>query len=167
MAILDEHEEEEVNASASEIKLKKKWPYGTFLNVQLCGSSWPRWSFWKKSRTLIIPKLYERNEILWKEFHEICQCLHEISLKVQTQELKFRGSEVSLDFNLKKCNFEWQKIANESMDQNGPLDSMFLFEDREYEKLLMTNQVSINSHIFENWHPSWVFGSHDLKTFSE
>ena len=39
MAILDEHEEEEVNASASEIKLKKKWPYGTFLNVQLCGSS--------------------------------------------------------------------------------------------------------------------------------
>lgn len=106
--------------------------------------------FLKEIENINHSKLYERNEILWKEFHEICQCLHEISLKVQTQELKFRGSEVSLDFNLKKCNFEWQKIANKSMDQNGPLDSMFLFEDREYEKLLMTNQVSINSHIFEN-----------------
>jgi hypothetical protein len=47
-----------------------------------------------------------------------------------------------------------------------PLNSMFLFEDKSYEKLWMTDEISSNAHIFENEHPHWLLGSHDLKTFS-
>ena len=48
-----------------------------------------------------------------------------------------------------------------------PLNSMFLFEDKSYEKLWMTNQIHSNAHIFENEHPHWLLGSHDLKAFSK
>ena len=48
-----------------------------------------------------------------------------------------------------------------------PLDSMFLFRDKEYEKLGLSNQViSINSIIFANEHPFWLFGAHELKHIS-
>ena len=48
-----------------------------------------------------------------------------------------------------------------------PLDSMFLFRDKEYEKLGLSNQViSINSTIFANEHPFWLFGAHELKHIS-
>lgn len=65
---------------------------------------------------------------LWKEFHVISQCLREISPNGQTQELKLRGHELSHTFNLEKCNFEWQKIVNDSMGINNPLDSIFLIQ---------------------------------------
>ena len=48
-----------------------------------------------------------------------------------------------------------------------PLNSIFLFEDKSYEKLWMTNQISFNAHIFENEHSHWLLGSHDLKAFSK
>jgi hypothetical protein len=48
-----------------------------------------------------------------------------------------------------------------------PLNLMFLFEDKSYEKLWMTNQISSNAHTFENVHPHWLLGSHDLKAFSK
>jgi hypothetical protein len=31
----------------------------------------------------------------------------------------------------------------------------------------MANQISSNAHIFENEHPYWLLGSHDLKAFSK
>ena len=65
---------------------------------------------------------------LRKEFHEISQCLQEISPNGQTQELKLRRHELSHTFNLEKCNFEWQKIVNDSMGINNPLDSIFLIQ---------------------------------------
>ena len=76
-----------------------------------------------------------------------------------TQELKLLGQQMSYDFIFG----EWQKNAKESMDMNKPLDSMFLFEDKAYENWWMSNQVSII--VFEIQHPSWLFGSHDLKVF--
>ena len=48
-----------------------------------------------------------------------------------------------------------------------PQDSTFLFEDKTYQKLWMTNQVSFNAHMFENEHPHCLLGSHDLKVFSK
>jgi hypothetical protein len=60
---------------------------------------------------------------------------------------------------------ERQKIAKESMDMNKQLDLIFLFEDKAYENWWMSNQVFII--VFEIQHPSWLFGSHDLKVFSK
>jgi hypothetical protein len=45
-----------------------------------------------------------------------------------------------------------------------PLNSMFLFKDKAYEKLWMSNQVP--SNVFEIKHPYWILGSYDLKVFS-
>ena len=45
-----------------------------------------------------------------------------------------------------------------------PLNSIFLFKDKAYEKLWMSNQVP--SNVFEIKHPYWILGSHDLKVFS-
>lgn len=39
------------------------------------------------------------------------------------------------------------------MGVSDPLDSMFLFEDKEYEEQWMLNQVFTNSSIFEIEHP--------------
>ena len=50
--------------------------------------------------------------------------------------------------------------------ENTPLDSMFLFQDKEYEKLCLLNQVSIYSIIFANEHYFWLFGAHELKHIS-
>lgn len=50
--------------------------------------------------------------------------------------------------------------------ENTPLDWMFLFQDKEYEKLCLSNQVSINSIIFANEHSLWLFGAHELKHIS-
>ena len=75
------------------------------------------------------------------------------------QELKLVGQQMSYDFILG----EWQENAKESMDINKPLDLMFLSEDKAYENWWMSNQVSII--VFEIQHPSWLFGSHDLKVF--
>jgi hypothetical protein len=84
-----------------------------------------------------------------------------------TQEIKLGRQELSYDFILGEYNLEWQKYANESMGKKDPPISMFLFKDKGYEELWMSNQIFIHSYVFETKHLNWLFGSHDLKVFSK
>jgi hypothetical protein len=74
---------------------------------------------------------------------------------------------MSYDFILGDDDLKWQGNANESMGKKDPPISMFLFKDKGYEELWMSNQIFIYSYVFETKHLHWLFGSHDLKVFSK